>query len=528
MLLKKISKSICLLLIIGLNCSFLGIGETLAFYNDTETSPANSYLMGSLDLSLNSNNDFLPSVTPNQDASRTINLVNDGSLEFNYQLGLNNLSGNLDLCAELILEMSLNSSNVYTGSLAGFSVPASTLATSSTDVLELKVSLNSNNPDLQNKTCNFDLQATGWQINLSEPTKGYVDVETIANTITSGTWITGVVLNEFLPNPWHWILGIETDTFPKGEWVELYNNDDAPYDLSGWYIKDLENNFKYITALNTVPATTTIPAYGWLVVYMNGPTLNNCGNETVALYDQTNNLVDSYSYNGCDYCHLEPTPGEANTEEPSNLCNGCYVHPNKSFARIPDGTGTWVDPIPTPGLPNLLETDVVEEDVYLGFQSQIIEELRQYLVNEENLINEGGSASAEESVNNEEVLVDEQEPVLNQEELVLEEPSLAETEVTDEIVEDIITDEVTATEPNTEADEPAAVNDDPVEGINELNTESENSSLEDSSNEQTVLETPTEEIAEPPMIFEPAPEPEPTPAPTPEPEPTPATEPISE
>ena len=28
---------------------------------------------------------------------------------------------------------------------------------------------------------------------------------------------------------------------------------------------------------------------------------------------------------------------------------------NKSYARIPDGTGSWVDPIPTPGEPNKME-----------------------------------------------------------------------------------------------------------------------------------------------------------------------------
>jgi hypothetical protein len=42
----------------------------------------------------------------------------------------------------------------------------------------------------------------------------------------------------------------------------------------------------------------------------------------------------------------------------------------KSFARIPDGTGNWVDPIPTPGGPNRLEeTVVVKSDVFSPLSS---------------------------------------------------------------------------------------------------------------------------------------------------------------
>ena len=41
------------------------------------------------------------------------------------------------------------------------------------------------------------------------------------------------------------------------------------------------------------------------------------------------------------------------------------VPADKSYARIPDGTGDWVDPIPTPGAPNVLEN--------IGFIQKIVE-----------------------------------------------------------------------------------------------------------------------------------------------------------
>jgi hypothetical protein len=41
--------------------------------------------------------------------------------------------------------------------------------------------------------------------------------------------------------------------------------------------------------------------------------------------------------------------------------DGGVVPVDKSYARIPDGTGDWVDPIPTPGMPNILIEEVVIE-----------------------------------------------------------------------------------------------------------------------------------------------------------------------
>ena len=89
---------------------------------------------------------------------------------------------------------------------------------------------------------------------------------------------------------------------------------------------------------------------------MNKSVWNNTG-DTVKLFNASNILQDSYAYTSdYDYCDLIPTSGEINDEIPSDpdgdCVNGSNIPSNKSYARIPNGTGSFVDPIPTPGKSN--------------------------------------------------------------------------------------------------------------------------------------------------------------------------------
>lgn len=150
---------------------------------------------------------------------------------------------------------------------------------------------------------------------------------------------SGIVLNEFLPNP----SGDDDAAKPAGEWVELYNNGTSAIDVNGWTLYDALDDQELVISAgnsdnnsNTEDAGETIvPAGGFLVVYRDGDgdfSLNNTGGDTVRLYNGAigvATLIDSYAY---------ATDASA----------------GKSFARIPDGTGVWVDPIPTPGKPNVL------------------------------------------------------------------------------------------------------------------------------------------------------------------------------
>ncbi|OGG60668.1 signal peptidase I [Candidatus Kaiserbacteria bacterium RIFCSPHIGHO2_01_FULL_56_24] len=202
----------------------------------------------------------------------------------------------------------------------------------------------------------------------------FSDIErSIGNIFRAGVWADpqDIVLNEFLPFPDASANGLDfgndASNEPDGEWVELYNNGNVPLDLADWYLSDesggLGNQQAVISGGNTDTDGTIIPAHGWLVIYFNKPVLNNTG-DTIFLYTDADVLVDSYTYdNPSTFCEFELTPGAANAGSGSGVpgngnsgdCNAALVAPNKSYARIPDGTGAFVDPIPTPGGPNIAD-----------------------------------------------------------------------------------------------------------------------------------------------------------------------------
>lgn len=218
----------------------------------------------------------------------------------------------------------------------------------------------------------------------------FSDIErSVGNIFRAGLWQEEpapdpqmVVINEFLPNPdgvaYGFDFGNDASNMPQGEWIELYNNGDVPINVAGWYLTDASggvgNTHAVIDATNTQPATTTIPAHGWLVVYLNKPSLNDTG-DSIFLYTSTSTgsvLVDSYTYDDpSDFCNLEPTPTDPNSTTtptgtpgngPNADCPQAQVAPNKSYARIPDGTGAFVDPIPTPGSFNIPDPEPVLEE----------------------------------------------------------------------------------------------------------------------------------------------------------------------
>ena len=152
--------------------------------------------------------------------------------------------------------------------------------------------------------------------------------------VIDNSHLNKVVINEFLPNP----VGYDDDPMPGGEWVELYNNTGSDVSVAGWYLYDNDNSqMLAITSANTNTGGTTVTSGGFLVVYRDGDSdfaLNNTGGDTVRLYNKRisagGNLIDSHAYT------IDAPAG-------------------KSFVRFPDGSNTWVDPLPTPGEPNILD-----------------------------------------------------------------------------------------------------------------------------------------------------------------------------
>ncbi len=152
-----------------------------------------------------------------------------------------------------------------------------------------------------------------------------------------------IALNEYLPNP----SGADDASKPAGEWVELYNKSSVDINVNGWAIYDADNTHELIISASnsdndldpTDAGETIVPAHGWLVVYRNGDAdfdLANTGGDNVRLFNKVMTLSDSTLIDSTTY--------------------GVDATDDKAFARIPDGTGGWVDPVPTPGRANVADS----------------------------------------------------------------------------------------------------------------------------------------------------------------------------
>jgi len=339
---KSILRIVVLLLIIGLNWTgLLAIGRTLAYFSDTENTLGNTYQAGTLDFSLNTPGDFSLNLMPSGSVIRYVNVANQGSLLFQYIIERADSSGSL--CDYLSVEAKLNGETKYTGNLNAFSLDPSILFSEPTDDWQFVFTFSEDQFEHMGEWCLFDFAFKGWQDNISDyESSGFKDEETAFTRITLRQEKT-VVLNEILPDPAGEDCSLEG---LQGEWVEIYNNGNIGQDLAEWYIKDSEDNTIVINSSNVMGGSTMIgpkdSGSEWLVVFLNDCILDNDG-DAVFLYHSAGSLADSYSYFG--------------------------IFPeDKSFARIPDGTGPWYDPIPTPGGPNVLDN---KDDITF---SELVEE----------------------------------------------------------------------------------------------------------------------------------------------------------
>ncbi|MEX2514780.1 MAG: lamin tail domain-containing protein [Candidatus Paceibacterota bacterium] len=363
---------LALLLAVGLNMTGFGfMAETaMAYYGDYELSAGNSFTAAMLDFSISNNEREgyigLEADGDIDDFSSVVQSHPD-SLDIQYAVRAELVDGDPDFCQALDFKVIHTGTDFSDGKDSdpnfGFNTNHSILdvtraTTTDMGTYEFKdIDLSDEASAFAHGTkCDVDLVFTGWRDGIDTPAEsGYTDEERISLRLKNRM----VVMNEFLPNPDGEAYGVDfghdsTDnTRPKGEWIELYNNSEVPQDVSGWYFRDdTETGTVSISAGNTKPATTTVPAEGWLVVYMQKAFLNNTG-DTFMLKDDSGEVVDEYTYGEGEYCEKEPSPNATNTTAASGDCNS--VPPNKSYARIPDGLGAWVDPIPTPGEMNTLD-----------------------------------------------------------------------------------------------------------------------------------------------------------------------------
>jgi hypothetical protein len=335
---------------------------TNAYFSASESSTGNIFQAGVLNINISGRN-VSGAVLPGNTTATTITLskTNPANLDYQYFASTTILDTDQTACDYITISASSSPQN-FSGPLKNFVSGASTPVGPAPWDFTFSVASGVALADL-GKICNFKISYIAWQTNLPNNSQGFSDIAEMTGSIQVGVVLTvpEVVLNEFLPNPngfeYGFDFGADGDSMPKGEWVELYNNSDKKIDLNGWYIWDNSGDIHhkvYVSIANTNLATTTIQTHGWLVVYMNHEILNN-SEDIITLYNNSNIVKDSYHYKGRDYLDLEPTPGSKNATTTSGTSSTADVPGNKSYARIPDGSSNWVDPIPTPGEPNKME-----------------------------------------------------------------------------------------------------------------------------------------------------------------------------
>lgn len=120
------------------------------------------------------------------------------------------------------------------------------------------------------------------------------------------------------------------------DWFELHNSGAAPVNLGGFYLTDTTTNVNQYQ----IPAGTTIPAGGWLIVWADGEPEQHgitaghlhtnfrlsAAGEQIGLYTPDGTLVDLVSFGG--------------------------QAANQSEGRYPDSSAAIISPAPTPGRRN--------------------------------------------------------------------------------------------------------------------------------------------------------------------------------
>ena len=249
-------------------------------------------------------------------ADKDIYISNDSGFDLQHDLALGNFTGDANLCDNLMLNANLGGTNIYSGRLLDFTFTTTTLAGSSSDLLELEAFLAEDDEALKNKTCNFDLNIFGWQTDFADNSQGFTDNEKIANSISSGDWIIeipptpvapgDVVINEIM---WSGSLSDDDD-----EWIELRNMTDQDIDLSNWNINNAGQGSGPGAHLE-IPHGYSIKANGYFLITNNkwdetainlledlssdeglthkpGLNLKNSGEELI-LKDKDNNVIDT-------------------------------------------------------------------------------------------------------------------------------------------------------------------------------------------------------------------------------------------
>lgn len=283
------------------------MGDAAAYFNDSDISENNVYTAGTLDFSLSSRQDdfepliFAKNMKPGDTIARNIYIKREGDSAIRYKASSEFAAGNCDedLYDSLKLEIwykyyteapssdyNENLAKIlrYSGSLKDFDdfgtnpkdpdlqMPndhpyfANDFYGEDEHWLTFLVSLPEDIPqdileNLENKSCEFKFVFNGWQSGSGlEQGNGFTDEEEIRSEVAS----RGLRINEV----YYYSNQGDYENEGNGQWIEIYNQTNAPIDIERWIIEDDMGGQKSIVIENSFcdSSSCVIPAQGYAVI----------------------------------------------------------------------------------------------------------------------------------------------------------------------------------------------------------------------------------------------------------------------
>ena len=336
------------------------------FFSRTQTAPEQTLSAGILALTPVTVSTNAVIVAPNSTALSEVTVeTQSGSIAAHYDIVSTNVTGALDFCQELFVEIESPDGLLMTSPAQA--VDSGAQATFGT--LELTFSTTYNSVINNDATCVVEFMVETWNEQVGKG-NGFVDSVTFSIPVhfaltatgnggtadpndddpqsTVGT-STGVIINEIFAGP-----NSDADFPLNTEWIELYNTSAVPVDVEDWSFGEIwagSEQLHTISVTNTCnPGSvvgfarpvfntdgTVIPAGGFLLVEpCSGQLRISVSGDTITLYNADGVQQDQVQYGSIprgqalarvpdgdsDFVIQNPTPNETNCifDPTSNIC----------------------------------------------------------------------------------------------------------------------------------------------------------------------------------------------------------------
>ncbi len=175
--------AVVLLLSLMLNSvGVMGTENTSAFYSDNEETQGNTLVSGSIEFNL----DVVSECISLDDSScndhsesnhQKVTVINTGNLDFQYTVRSEQTGGNNELCENVLLSVSLEGEEYYSGRLLDFVSDTEYFPESG----EWDFSTSFDGEEFSGEKCEFDLVFEGWQLGFPNYPLGFNDNARMSN-----------------------------------------------------------------------------------------------------------------------------------------------------------------------------------------------------------------------------------------------------------------------------------------------------------------------------------------------------------